>query len=118
MDSEKKNKMNIHSMILVALAVAMLSVNARAVSEPNGKTDEREKVEVLYETTLNLIRLLVEQGVIKQEAANEMIKKAEEKAAASRRVQGSAVSSASASATDSSKKGEVRVTYVPEHIKR
>ncbi|HVW65467.1 MAG TPA: putative porin [Nitrosospira sp.] len=110
--------MNIHSMILVALAVAMLSVNVQAASEPNGKTDEREKVEVLYETTLNLIRLLVEQGVIKQEAANEMIKKAEEKAAASRQAQRSTASSASASAIDSSKKGEVRVTYVPEHIKR
>jgi len=122
MDLKKKNKMNIHSMIPAVFVAAMLSGNASAASEPGGKTDEREKVEVLYETTLNLIRLLVEQGVIKQEVADEMIKKAEEKAAASRQAQNGVPygppAPSSASATDSSKKGEVRVTYVPEHIKR
>ena len=79
------------------------------------KTDEREKVEILYETTLNLIHLLVEQGVIKQEVADEMIRKAEAKG------KGLAPASPGKSlppAAGEPKKGEVRVTYVPEHIKK
>lgn len=80
----------------------------------HAKPDEREKVEVLYETTLNLIRLLVEQGVIKQEVADEMIKKAELKTRTSlQQAQGAAQP-----ATGESKKGEVRVPYIPEHVKK
>ena len=74
------------------------------------KTDEREKVEILYETTLNLIRLLVEQGVIKQEVADEMIRKAEAKAKASRP---QAHEKNAQPESVEPKKGEVRVTYVP-----
>ena len=51
------------------------------------KPDEREKAELLYETTLNLIELLVEQGVIKKEVADEMIRKAEQKAKIARQQQ-------------------------------
>ena len=69
--------MNIRTML--AGASMMLVVMGADV-----KADEREKVEILYETTLNLIHLLVEQGVIKQEVADEMIRKAEQKARLSR----------------------------------
>ena len=69
--------MNI-SLMLASAALALAFAGAA-----QAKTDEREKVEILYETTLNLIRLLVEQGVIKQEVADEMIRKAEAKAKAS-----------------------------------
>ena len=62
---------------LVAMTLAI-------IGRRHAKTDEHEKVEILYETTLNLIQLLVEQGVIKQEVADEMIGKAEQKAKASR----------------------------------
>jgi hypothetical protein len=34
-----------------------------AMGSVDAKTEEHEKIEVLYETTLNLIHLLVEQGV-------------------------------------------------------
>ena len=60
------------SLMLASAALALAFAGAA-----QAKTDEREKVEILYETTLNLIRLLVEQGVIKQEVADEMIRKAE-----------------------------------------
>ncbi|MBA2658502.1 MAG: putative porin [Nitrosospira sp.] len=96
-------------LILVAIALAMVGGSVQA------RTDEREKVEVLYETTLNLIRLLVEQGVIKQEVADEMIKKAEQKAKAS---QQQATEKTTQPDPGELKKNEVRVTYVPEHIKK
>src|SRR5687768_34147 len=64
------------NMRLMLAGAAMMLV----VMGADAKNDEREKVEILYETTLNLIHLLVEQGVIKQEVADEMIRKAEQKA--------------------------------------
>ena len=63
--------MNMH------LTVAATAIALAFAGGAQAKTDEREKVEILYETTLNLIHLLVEQGVIKQEMADEMIRKAE-----------------------------------------
>ncbi|SCX38756.1 Putative porin [Nitrosospira sp. Nsp1] len=108
MGLEKKNKMKILMMLSAAVVIAVFASGAQA------RTEERQKVEILYETTLNLIHLLVEQGVIKREAANEMIRKAEEKA----RVAQQAQEKASPPAVEGPKKGEVRVTYVPEHIKK
>ena len=102
--------MNIRLILtLVAMTAAIFAGGTHA------KTDEREKVEILYETTLNLIQLLVEQGVIKQEVADEMIKKAEQKAKASRL---QAEAKTPQPEAGEPKKGEVRVTYVPEHIKK
>lgn len=97
---------------LMAVAVAMAyTCGAHAA------TDDREKVEILHETTLNLIGLLVEQGVIKQEVADEMMRKAEEKAAKNVARERESEKSAEAVAPPK-EKGVVRVTYVPEHVKR
>ena len=101
--------MNIPAML--AGAAMTLAV----IGGADAKTDEHEKIEVLYETTLNLIHLLVEQGVIKQEVADEMIRKAEQKAKAS---QQQAREQSGQPQAGEPKKGEVRVTYVPEHIKK
>jgi hypothetical protein len=98
------------SLMLASAALALAFAGAA-----QAKTDEREKVEILYETTLNLIRLLVEQGVIKQEVADEMIRKAEAKAKASHPQEHE--KNAQPESVEP-KKGEVRVTYVPEHVKR
>ena len=99
--------------ISLMLASAVLALAFAGAAQ--ARTEEREKVEVLYETTLNLIRLLVEQGVIKQEVADEMIRKAEAKAKAS---QQQAQEKNGQPEVAEPKKGEVRVTYVPEHVKR
>ena len=72
--------------------------------------DERARVEMLHETTLNLIQLLVDQGVLKQEAADAMLKKAQQQAAEK-------TAQAQAAETEAGK-GVVRVTYVPETVKR
>lgn len=77
--------------------------------------DERAKVEMLHETTLSLIQLLVEQGVLKQEAADAMLKKAQQQAAEK-------TAQARAAETEAGKaeagKDVVRVVYVPETVKR
>lgn len=106
--------------LMLAGAAVMLTVMGA-----DAKADEREKVEILYETTLNLIHLLVEQGVIKQEVADDMIRKAEQKARLARQQDeeqagetGVAAGTAGIAGAASAKKGEVRVTYVPEHIKK
>ncbi|ARO86913.1 outer membrane receptor for ferric coprogen and ferric-rhodotorulic acid [Nitrosospira lacus] len=101
--------MNIRLILTLAAMTAIFAGGAHA------KTDEHERVEVLYETTLNLIQLLVAQGVIKQEVADEMIKKAELKAKASRR---QAQEKAAQPEAGETKKGEVRVPYIPEHVKK
>lgn len=67
--------------------------------------DERESLEALRQTTMNLIEALVEQGVFSREKAAAMVKAAEQKAAAAAKEQ------VKASA------GKVRVQYVPEVVK-
>lgn len=96
---------------LAALAVAAAcSGSALAASD-----DERMKVEMLHETTLNLIQLLVEQGVLKQEAADALLKKAEQQAA--EKTSQAKATEVGAGKADSGK-DVVRVVYVPEHVKR
>lgn len=100
--------MNIRLILTFAAMTVVFAGGAHA------KTDEREKVEILYETTLNLIQLLVEQGVIKREVADEMIKKAELKAKASRQQ----AQETTQPVAGEPKKGEVRIPYIPEHVKK
>ena len=67
--------------------------------------DERQSLEALRQTTVNLIDALVEQGVFTRDKADAMIKAAETKAAAT-------VSQAAKAET-----GRVRVQYVPEFVR-
>lgn len=99
-------------LILIAAVVAMVCAGGA-----HANSDERAKVEILHETTLNLIHLLVEQGVIKQEAADEMMRKAQQTAAKKNSEERPQEKTGQAG-TSQPKKGEVRVTYVPEHVKR
>ena len=72
--------------------------------------DAGARIEELHETTLNLIQLLVDQKVLTQEAADAMLSKARAQAAEK---------TAQAKATETEAgKGVVRVTYVPETVKR
>lgn len=102
----------------IAAMLAGAAMTLAVIGSADAKTDEREKIEVLYETTLNLIHLLVEQGVIKQEVADEMIRKAEQKAKASQQQAREQSGPPGKPEGEEPKKSEVRVTYVPEHIKK
>ena len=66
--------------------------------------DDRESLETLRETTLNMIEALVEQKVFSREQADSMLKAAQAKAAKT-------------AAKEKSKAGPVRVQYVPETVK-
>ncbi len=105
------NKKNLLS--LITLLSLGLIVPAHA--------DERESLEQLKSTTLNLIDLLVEEGVLPKNKADAIVKQATEQAA--QRVKQTAnIDNAEAAETvdaNSLKKQEksVRVQYVPDHIK-
>lgn len=67
--------------------------------------DERQSLEELRNTVINLLQALVEQGVITREKAEQMVKSAQDKAAAN---------AATAAKAD---EGAVRVPYVPQIVK-
>jgi hypothetical protein len=109
-----------------------------ALASSTAVADEKEELLKLRNTTLNLIDLLVQQGILDKQKAGEMIKQAEKKAAAeakeeARKAQESAAAAtkaapaapgASAQAAGKGKSGAeqvapgtVRVTYVPDFVK-
>lgn len=85
--------------LLTHLVAATLSLTPLAATA--APTDDRESLETLRETTLNLIEALVEQGVFTRDKADTMIKDAQAKAQAAAKARPAAV----------------RVQYVPETVK-
>jgi len=71
----------------------------------DGRADERQSLEELRNTVTNLLQALVDQHVITREQAQQMIKAAQDKAAAD------------AAAVAKSDEGSVRVPYVPQIVK-
>jgi len=67
--------------------------------------DERQSLEELRNTVINLLQALVDQGVISQEKASLLVKQAQDKAAAD------------AAALATADEGAVRVPYVPQIVK-
>ena len=68
--------------------------------------------------TINLIRLLVKQGVISQKAADALLREAEQEAAQAKKAKQQPVQTASAPSVDTPPPaGTVRVPYVPEIVK-
>lgn len=88
---------------LRAMMASMALVMAPALSCL--AADERQSVEELRNTVINLLQALVDQGVISHEKAAQMVKLAQDKAAAD------------ASATAKADAGAVRVPYVPQIVK-
>jgi hypothetical protein len=85
------------SLASVALVMAPMVASVAA--------DERQSLEELRNTVINLLQTLVDQGVITREKAEQMVKSAQDKAAAS------------AAAVAKSDEGAVRVPYVPQIVK-
>jgi len=67
---------------------------------------EREDLETLRQTTLNLIQVLVQQGMLTQEKAEQLVKQAEVKALET------------VAAQKKAEAGVVRVQYVPESVRK
>jgi hypothetical protein len=89
----------------IALAVMLVASSGAACA------DERESMEVLRQTTLNLINALVENGVLTREKANDLIREAEQKAART-------VALATPQPEVSKDAAPVHVQYVPEAVKK
>lgn len=73
--------------------------------------DQRQSLEELRNTVINLLQALVDQGVISKEKAQQMVKAAQDRAAAD-----AARSAANADATVKGEEGAVRVPYVPQIV--
>ena len=84
--------------LALLMAMGLMGASAHA--------DEREDLEVVRQTTINLIFALVEKGVLTNDAAQALVKQAEE--SARKKV----------AATSTNEKKVVRVPYVPETVKR
>lgn len=79
---------------------------------------ERESLEEVRATTMNLIELLVQEGVLSKEKADALLKQAQ---AAKQKAQEEAASVAESAAPDAPaaapQSKAIRVQYVPEHVK-
>jgi hypothetical protein len=88
------------------LRAAVLSLLVSTVPVPTVQAaDERQSLEELRNTVINLLQALVDQGVITREKAQQMVKAAQDKAAAD------------AAAVAKADEGAVRVPYVPQIVK-
>jgi len=90
------------SLIAAAFLPLLLLGREQAV-----RADETQSLEELRNTVINLLQALVDQGVISKEKAQQMVKAAQDKAAAD-----TALSSAAAKEDE----GAVRVPYVPQIV--
>jgi hypothetical protein len=85
------------------IAAAVVTVAPMGV----GRADDRQSLEELRNTVINLLQALVDQGVISKEKAAQMVKSAQDKAAST---------AAASAATAKSEEGAVRVPYVPQIV--
>jgi hypothetical protein len=88
-----------------AKAVRLAVLLALGLAAQVAPADERQSLEELRNTVTNLLQALVDQGVISREKAQQMVKAAQDKAAAD------------AAAVAKSDEGAVRVPYVPQIVK-
>lgn len=90
---------------------------AAAAMTPLHAASERESLETLRQTTLNLINVLVEQGIMTREKADAVVKAAEQKAAATVAEQQKTAASEKGQVITTSDKGKVRVSFIPDSVK-
>ena len=106
MKSKESNNLTKH-LTLTSLVLSMTICTGLA------HADERTELETLKQTTINLIQILVQQGVLTQAKADDLVKQAQMQAVA--KVQ---AASSAAVASAPPLPGEVRVQYVPESVRK
>lgn len=94
------NMLNMKVMRALTVSLALVLAPAMACRAD----DERQSLEELRNTVINLLQTLVDQGVITKEKAQQMVKSAQSKAAAE------------AGAVAKDEEGAVRVPYVPQIV--
>jgi hypothetical protein len=94
------------------LSLITLAIMTSCLTTTTAKAGERESLEQLRATTVNLINLLVQEGVLSKDKADGLLKQAAQDAARSVEK----LADAGADSKDDDK--AVRVQYVPEHVKK
>lgn len=101
--------------LMLAMTLAGMTIAA-----PTAIGGERESLEQLRTTTLSLIELLVQEGVLSKSKADALLREAEAAKLAS--LENDAMAKAESTADGKASSGEggktVRVQYVPEHVKK
>lgn len=93
--------------LAVALAVAMVM----------GANPGAAQAQTSSNATINLIRMLVEQGVLKQEQADALVRQAEAEAAQAQKTQTAQTAQIGAAGAAVAQPGDVRVPYIPESVR-
>jgi Putative porin len=95
---------------MLSLAVAALAVahGARAADD----TAQKQSLEELRNTVVNLLQALVDKGLLTREQAQQLVKQAQDKAAAE-----AATATAKSAAQAKEEENAVRVPYVPQIVK-
>ena len=113
------------SVSILALGVSLALVTTSVLAQDADRPVVSKKKPPATGTTINLVNLLVQKGVLKEEQAAELIKQAEDEAYVAREAARDATAkadeaakTASAAAAAASPPGSKRVTYVPEIVKR
>jgi hypothetical protein len=95
--------------LAIAVAAALALASGAASAQSTAPSDN---------ATINLIRLLVQQGVLKKDQADALVKQAETEAAQAKKTAAAApTAGAAAGAAVSNVPGEVHVQYVPQAVR-
>src|ERR1700730_874783 len=94
--------------VAAAVALAILSPTLQAADNAS----ERQSLEEIRNTVVNLLRALVDKGLMTREQAESLVKQAQDKAAAD-----AAANAAKNAAVVKADEGAVRVPYVPQIVK-
>lgn len=97
--------------------LALLCAGGCLASPAAHASSERESLETLRQTTLNLIDVLVSQGVMNRDQANALVKAAEQKAAATVAEQQRQTAQAGGQVVTTGDKGRLRVSFIPDSVK-
>jgi hypothetical protein len=103
--------MSLRNRIELAVAAAALLLSAPAVLAADN-TEQRQSLEEVRNTIINLLQALVDKHLLTREQAEQMVKQAQDKAAAD-----AAAQAASSAAQAKEEEGAVRVPYVPQIVK-
>jgi len=93
-------------MTMLKLKTCSLAI-AVALAFPAQAADDRQSLELLRQTTMSLIDVLVDSGVLTRDKADSLVKQAEAKA----------MEKAAMAAPDPSRAATVRVPYIPESVR-
>lgn len=97
---------------LKPLLIALAAAGCLATATAPATAGERESLEQLRTTTLSLIELLVQEGVLSKDKAQAIVQQAESAKVASQ------ANEASGTTEEAGSGKTVRVQYVPEHVKK